>query len=313
MTSHITGRAATAVEVHGLTKTYPGGDRGGQGDRLRRRRRRGVRPARTQRRRQVDDDRDADDHDRADRAARAALAGYDVVRQPLQARSVSSVVFQEAVVDRGLTGRANLELHAQLWGVDPGRRAARIDELADALGRRGHPRPAGRQLQRRPAAAAGDRPRARVPAARAVPRRAHRRPGPPNPLRAARHDRRAAPARGDDDRADDALPRGGRAPLRPRGDHPRRRDRRARHARRAARRPRRRAARAARRRRRRPPRSARCGPASPARRLRRRLDADRPAARRERRRCHRRARRRRRRHERDRAPAGRPSTTSTCG
>src|SRR5205809_3856620 len=41
----------------------------------------------------------------------AALAGYNVVSQPLQARSVSSVVFQEAVVDKGLTGRANLALH----------------------------------------------------------------------------------------------------------------------------------------------------------------------------------------------------------
>src|ERR1041384_2624234 len=48
----------------------------------------------------------------------AALVGHDVVARPLQARSVSSVVFQEAVVDRGLTGRANLELHARLWGVD---------------------------------------------------------------------------------------------------------------------------------------------------------------------------------------------------
>jgi ABC-2 type transport system ATP-binding protein len=64
----------------------------------------------------------------------AALAGHDVVKRPLQARSVSSVVFQEAVVDRGLTGRANLELHARLWGVDTGLGAARIDELAHALG-----------------------------------------------------------------------------------------------------------------------------------------------------------------------------------
>src|SRR5215468_9968592 len=48
----------------------------------------------------------------------AALAGYDVAEEPLRARSVSSVVFQEPVVDRGLSGRANLELHARLWGVD---------------------------------------------------------------------------------------------------------------------------------------------------------------------------------------------------
>src|SRR5579884_3426364 len=51
-------------------------------------------------------------------AGRARLAGYDVVAQPLQARRVSSVVFQEAVVDRSLSGRENLTLHARLWGVD---------------------------------------------------------------------------------------------------------------------------------------------------------------------------------------------------
>src|SRR5439155_24591008 len=49
----------------------------------------------------------------------ARLAGYDVVKDPRRARSVSSVVFQEAVVDSGLTGRANLDLHAHLCGVPP--------------------------------------------------------------------------------------------------------------------------------------------------------------------------------------------------
>src|SRR6266699_2602035 len=62
----------------------------------------------------------------------ARLAGYDVVEQPLAARSVSSVVFQEPVVDRALTGRRNLELHARLWGVASP--AARVDEAAKALG-----------------------------------------------------------------------------------------------------------------------------------------------------------------------------------
>jgi len=64
----------------------------------------------------------------------AALAGYDVERQPLQARGVSSVVFQEAVVDGGLTGRANLQLHADLWGVRPGAATERIAGLAMTLG-----------------------------------------------------------------------------------------------------------------------------------------------------------------------------------
>jgi ABC-2 type transport system ATP-binding protein len=62
---------------------------------------------------------------------RATVGGYDVAKQPLLARSVSSVVFQEPVVDRSLTGRANLELHAALWGVPTTRR---IPEIADLLG-----------------------------------------------------------------------------------------------------------------------------------------------------------------------------------
>jgi ABC-2 type transport system ATP-binding protein len=67
-------------------------------------------------------------------AGRAWLDGYDVARDPLAARRVSSVVFQEAVVDRGLTGRANLELHGRLWGIAAAQTARRIAELSEALG-----------------------------------------------------------------------------------------------------------------------------------------------------------------------------------
>ena len=62
---------------------------------------------------------------------RALVGGYDVVEQPLLARGVSSVVFQESVVDRSLTGRANIELHARLWGVGSDER---VRELSDVLG-----------------------------------------------------------------------------------------------------------------------------------------------------------------------------------
>src|SRR5437867_9656521 len=67
-------------------------------------------------------------------AGSARLAGFDVAEQPLAARRVSSVVFQEPVVDRSLTGRRNLEIHARLWGVEPREAQARIDELAATLG-----------------------------------------------------------------------------------------------------------------------------------------------------------------------------------
>jgi len=64
----------------------------------------------------------------------AHLAGYDVARQPLLARSASSVVFQEPVVDGALSGRENLDLHARLWNVESARAKRRSEELAHAFG-----------------------------------------------------------------------------------------------------------------------------------------------------------------------------------
>lgn len=64
----------------------------------------------------------------------ARLAGFDVVREPLAARAVSAVVFQEAVVDRGLTGQRNLEFHARLWGLDAPTAAQRIGAVVDSFG-----------------------------------------------------------------------------------------------------------------------------------------------------------------------------------
>src|ERR1700736_5334396 len=64
----------------------------------------------------------------------ARLAGFDVAKQPLQARGVSSVVFQEAVVDSTLSGLENLDLHARLWGVNTARAKNRIGDLVEALG-----------------------------------------------------------------------------------------------------------------------------------------------------------------------------------
>jgi ABC-2 type transport system ATP-binding protein len=64
----------------------------------------------------------------------AKLAGYDVARQPLLARSVASVVFQDTVLDTTMTGEANLHLHARLWGVPPERAQRRAEELVATLG-----------------------------------------------------------------------------------------------------------------------------------------------------------------------------------
>ena len=67
-------------------------------------------------------------------SGRARLAGFDVATQPIQARRVSAVVFQEPVVDRPLTGRRNLAVHARLWGLDPAAAAGRIGDVVDAFG-----------------------------------------------------------------------------------------------------------------------------------------------------------------------------------
>ena len=66
-------------------------------------------------------------------SGRARLAGFDVATDPVAARRASAVVFQEPVVDRPLTGRRNLSVHARLWGLDPTAAAARIDEIVDAF------------------------------------------------------------------------------------------------------------------------------------------------------------------------------------
>src|SRR5207253_11098900 len=48
----------------------------------------------------------------------ARLAGFDVAKHPLAARRISSVVFEEPVVDPTPTGRRNLEIDAPRWAVE---------------------------------------------------------------------------------------------------------------------------------------------------------------------------------------------------
>jgi ABC-2 type transport system ATP-binding protein len=67
-------------------------------------------------------------------SGRARVAGFDVARQPIAARGASAVVFQEPVVDRGLTGRRNLDIHARLWGLDTAGAKRRIAAVVDPFG-----------------------------------------------------------------------------------------------------------------------------------------------------------------------------------
>ena len=67
-------------------------------------------------------------------SGRALVAGFDVSSDPIAARRVSAVVFQEPVVDRPLTGRRNLDVHARLWGLDPAAAEGRISDVVDVFG-----------------------------------------------------------------------------------------------------------------------------------------------------------------------------------
>ena len=67
-------------------------------------------------------------------SGKARLGGRDVARDPLGTRSISSVVFQDTVVDQPLTGRQNLELHLKLWGVRQAEGQARLAQLTGTVG-----------------------------------------------------------------------------------------------------------------------------------------------------------------------------------
>jgi ABC-2 type transport system ATP-binding protein len=67
-------------------------------------------------------------------AGRALLGGRDVAKDPIGTRAISSVVFQDAVVDQPLTGRQNLELHLRLWGVGSAEGRARLADLTKTVG-----------------------------------------------------------------------------------------------------------------------------------------------------------------------------------
>ena len=177
-------------------------------------------------------------------AGSARVAGLDVVRDAAALRAKIGLAGQYAAVDENLTGFENLEMVGQLYHMPRKEAQARADELLERFELTEAAKRPGQDLLRRHAPPARPRRRARVPAARAVPRRAHH---GPRPALAAEHvgDDRGAHGRGHDRAAHHAVPRGGRPPRRPdRGDRPRQRDRRG-HGRRAQGPRRRRAARGA--------------------------------------------------------------------
>jgi ABC-2 type transport system ATP-binding protein len=64
----------------------------------------------------------------------ASVAGFDVLRQPDEVRRAIGVVGQRAGVDREATGRENLRLQGQLFGMGGRALEARISELLERFG-----------------------------------------------------------------------------------------------------------------------------------------------------------------------------------
>ena len=62
-------------------------------------------------------------------AGTANINGYDIIRQPGHVRKSIGIVFQDPSIDDKLTGRENMELHADLYDVPRDVMNSRIDEV----------------------------------------------------------------------------------------------------------------------------------------------------------------------------------------
>ncbi len=63
----------------------------------------------------------------------ALVNGYDVVRDPSHVRKSIGIVFQDPSVDDRLTGRENLEMHADLYGVPEKEMKSQIEKVLDLV------------------------------------------------------------------------------------------------------------------------------------------------------------------------------------
>jgi ABC-2 type transport system ATP-binding protein len=64
----------------------------------------------------------------------ARVGGYDILHEGAKIRSIIGVIPQENNLDRYLTARENLVLHAKMHGLKPQRYNPRIDELLSLMG-----------------------------------------------------------------------------------------------------------------------------------------------------------------------------------
>ncbi len=199
-----------AIEAHDLVKKYPPDVTALDGHEPQRRGGHDLRPARAQRCGQVDDRQDP--HDAfAGRQRQARVAGFDARADPAAVRRAIGVVGQKHGADPEATGRENLVLQGEFYGISGRELRERVDASLDTFrprGRRGPPgrRPTPAAWQRRLDVAMGLLHRPRVlfmdepttgldPEARAEMW---------SEIEALAREER------DDDPAHDALPRGGR-------------------------------------------------------------------------------------------------------
>jgi ABC-2 type transport system ATP-binding protein len=63
----------------------------------------------------------------------ALVNGYDIVKFPSQVRKSIGIVFQDPSVDDRLTGKENLEMHADLYGVPASEKRSQIDKVLELV------------------------------------------------------------------------------------------------------------------------------------------------------------------------------------
>jgi ABC-2 type transport system ATP-binding protein len=62
-------------------------------------------------------------------SGKASVNGFDVAKQDMQVRKSIGIVFQDPSIDDRLTGRENLFMHANLYGVPSAEQKSRIDRV----------------------------------------------------------------------------------------------------------------------------------------------------------------------------------------
>ena len=63
----------------------------------------------------------------------AKVNGFDIVKQATQVRKSIGIVFQDPSIDDRLTGKENLYMHANLYGVPPSEQKSRIEKVLNLV------------------------------------------------------------------------------------------------------------------------------------------------------------------------------------